>query len=58
MVEDYVARLRDQLLPLVERVHRTARESIEAIRPMRQTPAMRVERAEAVNVVLIAASAG
>ena len=58
VVEDYVARLRDQLLPLVERVHRTARESIEAIRRMRQTPAMQVERAEAVNVVLIAASAG
>jgi hypothetical protein len=45
-VEEHVARLRDQLLPLVERAHRTVRESIEAIGHMRQAPAMRVERAE------------
>ena len=53
-VEEHVARLRDQLLPLVERAHRTARESIEAIGRMRQAPSMRVERAEAVNIVLLA----
>jgi hypothetical protein len=41
-------------LPLVERAHRTARESIEAIGRMRQVPSMRVERAEAVNIVLLA----
>ena len=35
-VEDYVARLRDKLLPLVEKSHRIARESIEAISRMRQ----------------------
>jgi hypothetical protein len=53
-VEEHVARLRDQLLPLVERAHRTVRESIEAIGHMRQVPSMRVERAEAVNIVLLA----
>src|SRR5271154_5284100 len=53
-VEEHIARLRDQLLPLVERAHRTARESIEAIRRTRQVPAMRVERAEAVNIRLVA----
>ena len=57
-VEDYVARLRDQLLPLVERAHRTARESIEAISRMRQAPAMRVERAEAISIVLKAPGSG
>src|SRR5271156_1869393 len=45
-VEEHVARLRDQLLPLVERAQRAARESIEAIGHMRQVPSMRVERAE------------
>jgi hypothetical protein len=53
-VEEHVARLRDQLLPLVERAHRTARESIEAIGRMRRMPAMRVERAEAVEIRLVA----
>src|SRR5271169_2070421 len=53
-VEEHVARLRDQLLPLVERAHRPVRESIEAIGRMRQVPSMRVERAEAVNIVLLA----
>jgi hypothetical protein len=53
-VEEHVARLRDQLLPLVERAHRTVRESIEAIGRMRQAPSMRVERAGAVNIVLLA----
>jgi hypothetical protein len=56
-VEEHVARLRDQLLPLVERAHRTARESIEAISRMRQAPAMRVERAEAVSIRLMAPGA-
>ena len=49
-----MARLRDQLLPLAERAHRTARETIEAISRMRRIPAMRVERAEAVNIRLMA----
>jgi hypothetical protein len=53
-VEEHVARLRDQLLPLVERAHRTARESIEAIRRTRQVPAIRVERAKAVEIRLVA----
>jgi hypothetical protein len=41
-------------LPLVEKSHRMAREGIEALARMRQAPSLRVERAEAVNVVLVA----
>jgi hypothetical protein len=52
-VEEHVARLRDQPLPLVERAHRTARESTEAIGRMRRMPAMPVERAEAVEIRLV-----
>jgi len=53
-VEEHVARLRDRLLPLVERSHRMARESVEAISRLRQVPAMSVERAQAVNIRLVA----
>jgi hypothetical protein len=52
-VEDYVARLRDKLLPLVEKSHRIARESIEAISRLRQAPSLSVERSEAIGVVLV-----
>jgi hypothetical protein len=53
-VEEHVLQLRDKLLPLVEKFHRIARESIETISRMRQVPAMAVERAEPVNIVLVA----
>jgi hypothetical protein len=53
-VEEHVARLRDKLLPLVERSHRVARESIEAIRRIRLAPSIAVERAEAVSIRLVA----
>jgi hypothetical protein len=56
-VEEHVARLRDKLLPLAERSQRLAREHIEAIGRMSRQPAMAVERAEAVNIVLISAKA-
>jgi hypothetical protein len=56
-VEDHVARLRDKLLPLVEKSHRIARENIQAITRMRQTPSMAVERSEAVNILLVAPGA-
>jgi hypothetical protein len=52
-VEEHVARLRDQLLPLAEKAQRLARENIEAIGRMSRQPAMTVERAEKINVVLI-----
>jgi hypothetical protein len=52
-VEDYVARLRDKLLPLVEKSHRIARESIEAISRMRQAPSASVERSEGIRIVLV-----
>jgi hypothetical protein len=50
-VEEHVARLRDQLLPLAEKAQRIAREHVDAISRMRQQPALSVERAEAVGVV-------
>jgi hypothetical protein len=53
-VEEHVARLRDKLLPLVEKSHRVARESIEAISRMRERPSMAVERAEAVDILFLA----
>jgi hypothetical protein len=46
--------LRDKVLPLVEKSHRIAREGIESIARIRQMPSLRVERAEAVNIVLVA----
>jgi hypothetical protein len=53
-VEDHVRALTDRLMPLVEKFHRLAREHIEAIDQLRQKPAVRVERAEAINLVLVA----
>ena len=53
-VEEHVARRRDKLLPLVERSHRVARESIEAISRIRLAPSIAVERAEAVSIRLVA----
>ncbi len=44
-VEEYVARLRDGLLPLAERFNQMGREAIEGIRRQRQMPAIEVERA-------------
>jgi hypothetical protein len=52
-VEEHVARLRDKLLPLVEKSHRIARESIEAISRLRQAPSLSVERSEAIGIVLV-----
>jgi hypothetical protein len=51
--EDHVAALRERLLPSVEKFHRVARESIEAVGRIRKAPAMRVERTEAISIVLI-----
>jgi hypothetical protein len=53
-VEDHLRGLRDGLMSLVEKFHRLAREHIEAIYRLRQKPAVRVERAEALNLVLVA----
>jgi hypothetical protein len=52
VVEDHLRALRDRLMPLVEKFHRLAREHIETIDRIRQKPAVRVERAEAINLVL------
>jgi hypothetical protein len=52
-VEEHVARLRDKLLPLVEKSHRIARESIEAISRLRQAPSLSVERSESIGIVLV-----
>ena len=53
-VEDHLRVLRDRLMPLVEKFHRLAREHIEAFYRLRQKPAVRVERVEAINLVLVA----
>jgi flagellar motor protein MotB len=54
LVENYIGLLRDRLMPLVEKSHRLAREHIEALARLRQTPAVHVERTEAVNLVVVA----
>jgi hypothetical protein len=52
-VDEHVARLREQLMPLIERFHNLGRDSIEAIGRMRQAPSTRVERAEVLNIVFV-----
>jgi hypothetical protein len=55
-VDEHITMLRDRLMPLAERFHRMARESIEALGRMRQAPSLNVERAEAVQIVLMPAT--
>ena len=57
-VEEHVQRLREQIMPLVERFHRLGREGIEALGRTRQAPSLAVERAEAINFVLVAPLGG
>ena len=57
-VEGHVAKLRDGILPLVDRFYRIGRESIEALGRMRLAPALSIEQTEAVTIVLITSSAG
>jgi hypothetical protein len=40
-------------LPLVEKSHRIARESIEAISRLRQAPSLSVERSAGIGIVLV-----
>jgi len=42
----------------VERFNRMGREGIEALGRTRQTPSLSVERAKAINIVLIAPAGG
>jgi len=56
-VDEHVAKLRDSIMPLVERFHRMGRESIDALVRMRLAPAISVERAAPVTIVLSAAAA-
>jgi hypothetical protein len=51
--DEPVARLREQLMPLVKQFHRLTRESIEAIGRMRQAPSSHVERDRAIEIVLM-----
>jgi hypothetical protein len=55
-VDEHVAKLRDSIMPLVERFHRMGRESIDALVRMHLAPAMSVERAAPVTIVLSAAA--
>jgi hypothetical protein len=57
-VEDYVVRLREMLLPLVEKFNHSARDAIEGIRRQRQVPAIEVERAVPWEIHLIPAERG
>jgi hypothetical protein len=47
----------ERIMPLVERFNRMGREGIEALGRMRQAPSLAVERAEAINIVLVASRA-
>ncbi len=51
-IDEHVAKLRDSIIPLVERFHRMGRESVEALGRMRQVPSAKVEQSEAVTIVL------
>jgi len=57
-VDEHVRRLREQIMPLVERFNRMGREGLEALGRTRQTPSLAVERAEAINIVLVASTGG
>jgi hypothetical protein len=54
-VDEHITMLRDRLMAIAERFHRMARESLEALGRMRQAPSLSVERAVAVQIVLIPA---
>ena len=56
-VDEHVAKLRDTIMPLVERFHRLGRESIDALTRARQAPSASVERAEPLSIVLAVPSA-
>jgi hypothetical protein len=51
-LEEHVAKLRDQILPLIERFHGMVRASIEALHRMDQAPSAKVERSEGLSIVL------
>ncbi len=55
-VDDHVARLRDDLLPLAERFHRMAEAGIEALRRQRREPSVEVERSATVAVCVVRAT--
>ena len=52
-VDEHIVRLREQLMPLVERFHRLGRESIDAIGRARHAPSLEVEGSKSITVVLV-----
>jgi hypothetical protein len=52
-VDEHIRTLTDQLMPLIERFHRMGRETIEALGRLRQGPSLQVERARAIEIVLV-----
>ena len=52
-VDEHVTMLRDRLMPLIERFHRLAQHSIEALGRLRLAPSVQVEREGAIKIVLI-----
>jgi hypothetical protein len=57
-VEDYVVRLREMLLPLVEKFNHSARDAIEGMGRQRQMPSIAVERTVPWEIRLIPAERG
>lgn len=51
-VEQYVARISDDLLPLVERFHRMVHEALRTLRELRPVPSARVERSRPMAIKL------
>ncbi len=58
VVEDYVVRLSEVLLPLAKQFHQMASEAIDGLRRQRQMPAVEVERATPREIRLVAAERG
>lgn len=52
-VEQYVGRIADDLLPLVERFHRMMREALQSIQQLRSNAAAKVERESSVALVVV-----
>jgi hypothetical protein len=57
VLEDYLVRLRDDMLPLVERFQRMAQRHIEVLTRKRNEPALHLERLELLTITLSSPSA-
>jgi hypothetical protein len=53
LLEEYLARLQDDMLPLVERFQRMAERHIEALNRKRNEPAAHLERLVPLSIALV-----